>query len=84
MGPLHKFSSILSSSVIDLNNNNNKMGVKNKKSKFTSEMNIFSSNEGDRIKTKTYVWATMNNKANKKSKGIEKAQHEKWAIGQFA
>lgn len=62
MGPFHKLTSFFSASVIDINNN--KMGVRGKTGKFPSDMDIFAT---ERIKTKTYVWATL--KIPKKKKG---------------
>ena len=68
MGPFHKLQSFFSASVVDVNNNSSggKMGFKGKnKRHFSSEIDVFA--QGDRIKTKTYVWSTL--KAPKRSKG---------------
>jgi hypothetical protein len=57
MGPLYRLSSLFSTSVVDVNNNP-KMGFKGKKNKFNSDMDIFAK-EAERIKTKTYMWASI-------------------------
>ncbi|KAF7268876.1 hypothetical protein GWI33_018044 [Rhynchophorus ferrugineus] len=71
MGPLHKLQSFFSASVVDINNNSSagaKMGFKGKtKRHFGSEIDFFV--QGERIKTKTYVWSSI--KTPKRSKGTE-------------
>lgn len=64
MGRIYHLSSLFNS-VVDVNNN--KMGFKGKKNKFNNEMDIFAK-EAERIKTKTYMWASIT--IPKKSKGM--------------
>lgn len=62
MGPLHRLSSFLSASVVDVNNN--KMGVKGKnKTKFAGDVDIFSA---EKPKNRS-LWPSS--KSSKKNKG---------------
>nr|CAH7737052.1 unnamed protein product [Callosobruchus chinensis] len=54
MGPLHRLSSIFSASVIDVNNN--EMGVKARKGRFASEIDIFSA---EKNRNRTHVWTSL-------------------------
>lgn len=54
MGPLHRLVSFFNDSGLDLNN----MGVKGRKYKFSSDLDIFAK-ESERIKSKAYIWASI-------------------------
>lgn len=45
------------------------MGFKGKKDKFKSEMDIFAKEAGEKIKTKTYMWASIRIPNKIKNKG---------------
>lgn len=56
MGPLNRFFSFFD--VVDLNRRSKTMGVKGKKHKFASDLDIFAK-ETERIKSKAYIWTSI-------------------------
>lgn len=77
MGPLHRLASFLNASASDLNNNNSpvsrdanvrKMGVKGKKCKFASDLDLFNKQPENSIQSKAYIWTSIR-LPTKKNKG---------------
>ncbi|KAK9879875.1 hypothetical protein WA026_008377 [Henosepilachna vigintioctopunctata] len=67
MGPLRRFSSFFSASVVDVNNNSSNMGAKGKKNKFSSDLDIFTK-DAERLKGKSQLWTSLKTQKNKKGK----------------